>query len=194
MKIHKTIHAYIGHIWFQFVWVGWFWREGNGRENDIFEFLFGGEKVRENWWGTSIFSMCPPKYNLLKRKWERKGEKKSHMFLTNKTFLFFPLLSISSFIFCLFLLLLNHFSALSFVCSYPFFSHLFFFFFFFFLHLFLFLICFALLCVCEVSIHTQLNWTNFIIYIFYHISHFSFQLNKWVLYSFNFLAPNQMKP
>ena len=78
--------------------------------------------------GVRVFSPCAHQ-NIIssnQRENEReKGKKKSRVFLTNKTFLFFPLLSISSFIFCLFLLLLNHFSALSFVCSYPFFSHLF---------------------------------------------------------------------
>ena len=78
--------------------------------------------------GARVFSPCAHQNTISSNQRENereKGKKKSHMFLTNKTFLFFPLLSISSFIFCLFLLLLNHFSALSFVCSYPFFSHLF---------------------------------------------------------------------
>ena len=130
--------------------------------------------------------MCPTKYNLpkLERKWERKGEKKvsrvfslcaqqniispnrrengrengrekSHVFwteiLTSKTFLFFPLLSISSFIFCLFLLLLIHFSALYFVCSSLFLSYDFF------LYIHFFSSFVLHYCVCEVSIHTQLN-------------------------------------
>ena len=110
---------------------------------------------------------------------------------TSKTFLFFLLLSISSLIFCLFLLLLIHFSALSYECSSLFFPICFFFFSFgtsiSFPHLF----C-VIVCVKCPSIH---NWIEqiYIIYIFYHSSHFSFQLNKWVLYSFNFLAPNQSR-
>ena len=98
-------------------------------EKMIFLSFYLEEKRWGKTGGARVFSPCAHQNTISSRENEReKGKKKSHMFLTNKTFLFFPLLSISSFIFCLFLLLLNHFSALSFVCSYPFFSHLFFFF------------------------------------------------------------------
>ena len=125
MKIHKTIHAYIGPIWFHLVGVileGRKWKERKYRLGFYLEEKCEGKLV-----GHEYFLHGPTKYNL--PKWERKGKKTYHVFWTeistSKTFLFFPLLSISSFIFCLFLLLLNYFSALSFVCSYPFFSHLF---------------------------------------------------------------------
>ena len=72
------------------------------------------------------------------------------------------------------------------LCVHPFFCHMIFFCTSIsFPHLFCIIVCVK----CP-SIH---NWIEqiYIIYIFYHSSHFSFQLNKWVLYSFNFLAPNQ---
>ena len=163
--------------------------------------IFLGFYLEEKMWGKTggaqVFSPYAHQNTISPNQRENgreKGKKKkSHVFwtkiLTSKTFLFFPLLSISFFIFCLFLLLLIHFSALSFVCSSFFSSHMFFF-----VHPFVFLICFALLCVClyvyfnEVpSIH---NWIEqiYTIYMFYPSSHFSLQLNNWVL------APNQMKP
>ena len=101
-------------------------------EKMIFLCFYLEVKRWEKTGGVRVFSPCAHQNTISSNQRENereKGKKKSHVFLTNKTFLFFPLLSISSFIFCLFLLLLNHFSALSFVCSYPFFSHLFFFFF-----------------------------------------------------------------
>ena len=78
MKIHKTIHAWPHLI--PFSWDDFGGKEMEG-ENDILGFLFEGENVRENWWGMSIFSLYPPKYNLPKseRKWERKRGKKSLM-------------------------------------------------------------------------------------------------------------------
>ena len=195
MKIHKTIHVYIGPIWFHLVGVT---LEGNKwKERKWYFWVFiWRRKCEGKLVGHKYFLHMPTKIQspqIREKMGEKRGKKKSHVFwtkiLTSKTFLFFPLLSISFFIFCLFLLLLIHFSALSFVCSSFFSSHMFFF-----VHPFVFLICFALLCVClyvyfnEVpSIH---NWIEqiYTIYMFYPSSHFSLQLNNWVL------APNQMKP
>ena len=101
-------------------------------EKMIFLCFYLEEKMWGKTGGARVFSPYAHQNTISSNQRENereKGKKKSHVFFTNKTFLFFPLLSISSFIFCLFLLLLNHFSALSFVCSYPPFFFSFFFFF-----------------------------------------------------------------
>lgn len=163
--------------------------------------IFWGFYLEEKMWGKTggarIFSPWAYQNTISPNQRENgreKGKKKSHMFWleisTNKTFLFFPLLSISSFIFFVF------FYYFSFIFC-PFFCV--FILFFFFVHPFVFLICFALLCVFVYILmkYTSIyNWIEriYTIYIFYPSSYFSFQLNKWVLYSSNFLAPNQMKP
>ena len=124
-----------------------------------------GKLVRHEYFLHGLAKIQSPK--IKEKMAEKRGKKKSHVFWTeistNKTFLFFPLLPISSFIFFLFLLLLIPFSALSFVCSS---SFIFFFsYVFYFVHICLFSSSVLRYCVCvcmyiyfnEVSIHTQLN-------------------------------------
>ena len=146
-------------------------------ENDILGFLFEGENVRENWWGTSIFSICPPKYNLPKseRKWERKGEKKSLMCFERK---FWPVKLFFSSHFCQFLFsFFVFFYYFSFIfppfllCVHPFFLLICFFLY---IHLFSSSVLRYCVCVC--------------MYILMKCHPYTIELNKFIQFTCSILA------
>ena len=162
-------------------------------EKMIFLGFYLEEKIWRKTGGAWVFFPCAHQNTIYPNQRENE-RKKSHMFwieiLTSKTFLFFLLLSISSFSFCLFSITSHSFFYPFFCVFIPF---CFLICFFGYIHFFCSPILRYYVCVRFPPIHNWIEQIS-IIYIFYPSSHFSFQLNKWVLYSFNFLTSNQMQP
>ena len=160
MKIHKTIHAYIGPIWFHLVGVILEGRKWKVRKWYFLVFIWR-RKCEGKLVGHEYCLHRPTKIQSpqIRKKMEKKGGKKSFTCFGWK---FRPIKLFFSSRFCQFLLSFFVFLFFSFIflpillCVYPFF----------FCTSICFLICFALLCVClfvyfnKVYIHTQLNWTN----------------------------------